>query len=105
MTHFLFSRPCHWALSNVIDDLIVDFSKHFEVKLKGTVSPKNDKIFKQFFLLLMKYRHVADVVVEFYSCAKCVKGLRGFERHYNSSIFKKYPQKNHSPEKFQLRNF
>ena len=31
----------------------------------GTTNPKNDKFFKNFFLLLMKYQHVADVVVEF----------------------------------------
>ena len=26
-------------------------------------------------ILLMKYQHVANVVVEFYSCATCVKGV------------------------------
>ena len=42
------------------------------VVLKGTVLQKiNTKIF----LLPMKYQHVADVVVEFYSCATCVKGV------------------------------
>ena len=42
--------------------------------VKKTVPPKNDKILKnKKFLLLMKYQHVADVVVEFYSCATYVK--------------------------------
>ena len=32
----------------------------------------------------MKYQHVADVDMEFYSCATCVKGvLGGVEQHYN----------------------
>ena len=26
-------------------------------------------------LLLMKYQHIADVVMEFHSCATCVKGV------------------------------
>ena len=42
--------------------------------IKGTVRPKNDQIFKQFFLLLMKYQRVADVVVKFYSWVTCVNG-------------------------------
>ena len=46
---------------------------------KGTVPPKNDQIFKNVFLPLMKYQHVADVVVEYYSCATCVKGVGGGE--------------------------
>ena len=53
----------------------------------------------------MKYQYVADVVLELYSCAACVKGFRGFERHYNPSIFKKYMQKILTPEKFKLCNF
>ena len=52
---------------------------HFAImmvkKLKGTVRPKNDQVFKQFFLLLIKYQHVADVVVKFYSCVTCVNGV------------------------------
>ena len=54
----------------------------------------------------MKYQHVADVVVEFYSCAKCVKGgLGGVDRHYYPSVFKMCLQKDRSPEKFQFCNF
>ena len=29
--------------------------------------------FKRKILLIMKYQHVADVIVEIYSCATCVK--------------------------------
>ena len=35
------------------------------------------KFSKTFFLLLMKYEHVADVVVEYYSCATCARGVGG----------------------------
>ena len=44
------------------------------VFFKGTVRPKNYKIFKKFFLLLTKYEHVADVV-KFHSCMTRVKGV------------------------------
>ena len=53
---------------------------------KGTIPPKNYK--KKNFLLLMKYQHVADIVVKLYSLATCVKGVGGIERHYFPSIFK-----------------
>ena len=54
--------------------------------LKGTVQVKITK-FENIFLRLMKCQHVADVVVEFYSCATCVKGdLRGL----NSTIIRQY---------------
>ena len=36
---------------------------------KGTVTPENDKNFKKIVLLLTKYGHVADVVMNLYSCA------------------------------------
>ena len=45
----------------------------------GTVQTKNDQTLKQSFLFLLKYQHVADVVVEFYGYATCVKGVRGNE--------------------------
>ena len=35
------------------------------------------KFKKRYFLLLMKYQHVADVVVEYYSCATCARGVGG----------------------------
>ena len=35
----------------------------------------------------MKYKHLVDVVVEFYSCATCEKGVGGVERHYHPSKF------------------
>ena len=42
------------------------------------LSSKGDVTFTKFsetiFLFLMKYQHVADIVVEFYSCVTCVKG-------------------------------
>ena len=40
--------------------------------VKGTVRPRNDQIFKYFFLFLMKYQHVEDVVVKLYSCVTYV---------------------------------
>ena len=43
--------------------------------LRGLFAPKNDQIKKK--LLLMKYEHVADVVVKFFSCATCVNGFDG----------------------------
>ena len=43
--------------------------------LKGTVPPKNDQIKKKMFLLVLKYQHVSDVVVEICSCAMCLKGV------------------------------
>ena len=50
-------------------------------------------------MLLTKYQHVADVVVEFYSCTTCVKGvyggLNGTTIH---QYFKKCLQKNRSKE-------
>ena len=51
-----------------------DFTKRSAPLLKGTVPPKNDQTLN-FLLLLMRYQHVADVVVEFYSCVTCVKGV------------------------------
>ena len=43
-------------------------------RVKGTLPPKKRPNFENFFfLLLMKYEHVADVVEEFYSCSTCVK--------------------------------
>ena len=42
-------------------------------EINRTVQAKNGKIKKK--ILLMKDQHVADVVVEFYSCATCVKGV------------------------------
>ena len=53
----------------------------------------------------MKYQQVADVVVELYTCATCVKGFKGLERHYNPSLFKKCLQKNRFHEKFEFFNF
>ena len=38
-------------------------------------SPKKYQIKKK--LLLTKYEHVADVVLKVYSCATCVKGVKG----------------------------
>ena len=40
-----------------------------------TVQAKNYQI--HFFLLFMKYQHVMDVVVAFYSNTTCVKGVKG----------------------------
>ena len=40
---------------------------------KGTVPPKNYKFSENFILLLMKYQHVADDVMEFYSSVTCVR--------------------------------
>ena len=44
---------------------------------QGERTPKKLPKFKNktFFLLPIKYQHVADVVVKFYSCATCVKGV------------------------------
>ena len=53
------------------------------------VPAKNYQI-KEFFLLLMKYKHVGDVVVESYSYGTCVKGVGGDEQRYNPLVFKKY---------------
>ena len=46
-----------------------------DIWLMGTVQTKNDQTLKQSFLFLLKYQHVADVVVEFYGYATCVKGV------------------------------
>ena len=44
--------------------------------VKGTVRPKKDQIIKQFFfLLLMKYQYVANVVVKFYSLVTSLNGV------------------------------
>ena len=40
-----------------------------DIIIKGTVRQKN------FFLLLMKYQQVVDVVVKFYICVTCVNGF------------------------------
>ena len=54
----------------------------------------------------MKYQHVAVVVVEFNSCATCVKGAWG---RLNGTTIQQYlrnmGQKNRSPEKFRFNNF
>ena len=74
------------------------FQKNLDIKknlphqwcwLKTTVEAKSYKIKKN---LLLKYQHVADVAVDFYSCATCLKGVfrEEVERHYNPSIFKKF---------------
>ena len=57
--------------------LILSVSNTLEAfePIKGTVPPRNDKLKKK--LLLMKYQHVADVVVEFFSCATSSKGVWG----------------------------
>ena len=49
--------------------------KRYDVRVKGITNPKNYKISRIFFFLLMKYEHVADVVVKFYRCATYVKGV------------------------------
>ena len=50
--------------------------------LRGPFTQKKTKFKKKSFLLLRKYQHVADVVVEFYSYATCViGGLGGVGRH------------------------
>ena len=69
----------------------VKFQTVYEVQLRRlTVQAKNYQIKKEK-LLLMKYQHVADIVVKFYSCATCVKWVwEVVERHYNPSLFKKY---------------
>ena len=44
-------------------------------RIKGTIRPKNYQIFKDFFLLLKKYQHVADVDMRFYSWVTYVNGV------------------------------
>ena len=61
--------------SKVIKVRIVEKTRSasFSMKnVKGTTNPKNYQ-FLNFFLFLTKCEHVADVVVNFYSCATCVK--------------------------------
>ena len=47
-----------------------------QLRPKGTVPPTNYQVLN-FFLVLMKYQHVAGAVKEFYTCAVCVKGVKG----------------------------
>ena len=67
-------------------------------------TPKKCK--KNLFFLLMKSQNVADVVVEFYSCATCIKGVRGA---LNGTTIRRYLRNmeflNHSPEKFKSYDF
>ena len=60
------------------------------------------KLSKNGFLLLMKYQHVANVFMKFYSCATCVKGIgRDWTIH---QYWRNMEQKNHSPENFIFAN-
>ena len=62
----------NWHLAQ---HLYVMLNHKTRIGIKGTVRPKNDQIFKHFFLLLMKYEHVTDLVVKFNSWMTCVNGV------------------------------
>ena len=56
----------------VINERITDRPRY--IKLRGPYPQKMTELKKN---LLMKYQDVANVVVEFYSCATCVKAVWG----------------------------
>ena len=80
---------------------VYGMSRGHTQRLRGPYRQKMTKFWKK--KNLMNYQHVADVVVEFYSCATCIKGgLGGVEQHYNASIFKKCLLKSRCQEKFKF---
>ena len=71
----------YWKHNLTTQELLLFKVQHFPFVLKdptgsefkGTIPPKMYQ--EIFFLLPMKYQHVADVVVEFYSCETCENGV------------------------------
>ena len=62
--------------------------------MRALRGPYTHKMTELFFFFLIKYQHVADVLVGVLQlCDVCKGGFGGIECHYNSSIFKKCLQK------------
>ena len=73
---------------------------------RGPYPQKNDKVLKKKFFASNEVSTCSGCCCGIlHLCDVCKGGLRGVERHYNPSVFKKCVHKNRSHEKFQFCNF